>query len=449
MKWLNKLAQLLYSFLCRFRYVVRPTVKKDLEYLYPGENQEKLCQSYYAGKIEKSLLIMAAGCILAIFLAVKAAAERSLEQGNVLKRRDFSSDSQKVTVEADYDGRRDRFEFLLEPYGLSPEETEAYYREFCEMLPQLIAGTNPSLQEVTDNLKLLERYDNYPFLVEWRSADIDCITSTGVVKPGEQEREVILTAYISYGEQEWKEFLTVKVLSESLTLEEQWHRELERQLLETEENTRAEEYLCLPETISGMPIKWQREVDDYSVVLGVGALFVSGLVFLLGDRDLHASLEQQRECMKREYPDIVHKLALYLGAGMTVKGAFQKVAVNYEQYKASGGTGNSPICEQMIYTCRELKSGVSEAVAYERFGRRTGLQEYIRLSTLLTQNLKKGSGSLLVRLREEADKALTERIQAGKKLGEEASTKLLLPMAMMLAVVMIMVILPAFSSMGL
>ena len=449
MRWLNKPAQLLYTFLYRFRQVVRPAVRKDLEYLYPGENQEELCRSYYVGKIEKSMAILSAGCILAIFLAVKAAGERRLEQGNALQRKDFSSDSQKVTVEADYDGRRDMFEFLLEPYGLSPEETEMYYREFCEMLPQLIVGTNPSLQEVTDDLKLLERYDGFPFSVEWRSADIDCVTSAGAVRPGEQERDVLLTAYISYGEQEWKEFLTVKVLSETLTLEEQQHRELEKQLLDSEESSRTEEYMFLPETISGMPVKWQRAVDDYSVMLGVGAFFFSGLVFFLGDRDLHARLEKQREYMKREYPDIVHKLALYLGAGMTVQGAFQKVAVDYEQYRVSGGTRNSAVCEQMIYTCRELKSGVSEGTAYERFGRRTGLQEYIRLSTLLTQNLKKGSGSLLIRLREEADKALTERIQTGKKLGEEASTKLLLPMVMMLAVVMIMVILPAFSSMGL
>jgi pilus assembly protein TadC len=102
----------------------------------------------------------------------------------------------------------------------------------------------------------------------------------------------------------------------------------------------------------------------------------------------------------------------------------------------------------MLYTCRELKSGVSEGNAYEHFGKRTGLQEYIRLCTLMTQNLKKGSASLVPRLREEVDKSLTERIRMGRKLGEEAATKLLVPMVMMLAVVMVMVMLPAFSSMG-
>ena len=38
---------------------------------------------------------------------------------------------------------------------------------------------------------------------------------------------------------------------------------------------------------------------------------------------------------------------------------------------------------------------------YENFGKRTGVREYVRLSTFLTQNLKKGSSTLLQQLKEE------------------------------------------------
>ena len=100
----------------------------------------------------------------------------------------------------------------------------------------------------------------------------------------------------------------------------------------------------------------------------------------------------------------------------------------------------------MVYTCRELLSGVSEGAAYEHFGRRTGLQEYIRLSTLLMQNLKRGNGTLLERLQEETQKANEERLQQGRKLGEEAGTKLLVPMVLLLAVVMIVLMIPAFAA---
>lgn len=75
------------------------------------------------------------------------------------------------------------------------------------------------------------------------------------------------------------------------------------------------------------------------------------------------------------------------------------------------------------------------------------MQEYIRLTTLLTQNLKRGNSSLLERLREEADKVSEERLQRIRKLGEEAGTSLLVPMVMMLGVVMVIIMIPAFMTM--
>ena len=92
--------------------------------------------------------------------------------------------------------------------------------------------------------------------------------------------------------------------------------------------------------------------------------------------------------------------------------------------------------------------GVPEGAAYESFGKRTGVREYVRLSTFLTQNLKKGSSTLLQQLKEESVQAEELRIQNARKLSEEAATKLLLPMVMLLVVVMVMIIVPAFSNAG-
>jgi pilus assembly protein TadC len=203
----------------------------------------------------------------------------------------------------------------------------------------------------------------------------------------------------------------------------------------------------LPESWQGQKLSWTYKVKDNGPVLWISAMFVAILIYLLADKDLHDEVEQRKLLMKREYPDVVHKLVLYLGAGMTIRGTFHKVAEEYEQSRVEG-KGQCPVYEEMLHTCRELKSGMSEAVAYEHFGKRTGLQEYVRLSTLLTQNLKKGNNTLLQRLREEATKASIERIQYAKRLAEEAVTKLLIPMVLMLLVVMLMIMIPAFSSVG-
>ena len=94
-----------------------------------------------------------------------------------------------------------------------------------------------------------------------------------------------------------------------------------------------------------------------------------------------------------------------------------------------------------------MKNGVSESAAYENFGKRCGLPCYIKLGTMLSQNLQKGSRGLVGILEKEAVSALEERKNAAKKLGEQAGTKILFPMIMMLGVVMAALIVPAFMNM--
>ena len=135
-----------------------------------------------------------------------------------------------------------------------------------------------------------------------------------------------------------------------------------------------------------------------------------------------------------------------MGAGLTIRSAFERIAEDYGMEQAEGGESR-PACEEILYTCRELRTGIAEAEAYERFGRRCGVQEYIRLGAMLSQNLKKGSTALLMRLREENDNAIREQINRSRQIGEEASTKLLVPMVMMLGIVMVIIMIPAFGTM--
>lgn len=175
-------------------------------------------------------------------------------------------------------------------------------------------------------------------------------------------------------------------------------------------------------------------LKNTSLYVGAFVLLLTIVLFFLMDRDLHQEMEKQKKAWQFIYPDIVHKLVLYLGAGLSIRGCFEKLSKEY------------PIA---LYTSREIAMGVSEPRAYENFGKRTGILEYIRLGTLLSQNLKRGNTTLLIRLEEEAYKASKDRVQKAKKLGEEAGTKLLFPMALYLLVVMLMIMVPAFQGLEL
>ena len=68
------------------------------------------------------------------------------------------------------------------------------------------------------------------------------------------------------------------------------------------------------------------------------------------------------------------------------------------------------------------------------------------LATLLIQNLQKGSRQMGEMLEKESVEAWDDRKRKAKVLGEAATTKLLLPMVLMLGVVMAIIMLPACLS---
>ena len=134
---------------------------------------------------------------------------------------------------------------------------------------------------------------------------------------------------------------------------------------------------------------------------------------------------------------------LLIGAGLTVRGTWERIVREYEKRQGQ----RHYVYEEMALSLREMDCGMSEARAYELFGKRTGLLSYMKFCTLIVQNLRKGSEDLLHLLDFEVADAFHQRKEDAKELGEKAGTKLLLPMAMMLVLVFAMILYAAFQSM--
>lgn len=446
-----KMAVYVYKKICIRKWPLFSSVQveRDLSVLHPGEGKEHLKAHYYIKKISFSLAILLVGTLFGVFAKYNVQSNMILDKEGRVIRGNYKEGSVKVRLEAEYGDRKNgSFQIEVAPLQLTDVEAEILWEEFWDRLPEYILGENKSIDRISYDLILEERYGDYPFLLEWESRSPAVVGSTGRVYPAEQPIEVEMAVKMIYGGRAWEEILCLKVVPEELSDEKRFQEELEDFLIQSEYENRREEAWELPREWRGQAVNWQLDAEDYSVVLWMLAIVTAISVYRMSDYDLHRQLEQRKKQMWKDYPDIVHKLALYIGAGMTIRGAFQKVAGEYgRQGKGEEFHCVHPVYEEMLYACREMHSGISEAAAYEHFGKRTGLQEYIRLSTLLIQNLKKGNRTLLERLREEADKAGMERLQSCKRLGEEAGTKLLVPMVLMLAVVMVMIMAPAFSAM--
>ena len=147
--------------------------------------------------------------------------------------------------------------------------------------------------------------------------------------------------------------------------------------------------------------------------------------------------------MLLSYPEMVSKLTLLLGSGMSMASAWEKVVLTYQKQLKQGRTKEKAVYQEMLITYHEMKDGVGEQRAYLRFGERCYLQPYRKFASLLTQNLRKGQRELATLLENEVTEAFEIRKNHAKKAGEEAGTKLLLPMMIMLLLVMVVILVPA------
>ena len=396
-------------------------VAKDLECLFPAASKEEVKEIYYVRKWELILKIVLVGTLLCLGMRIS-----SVLNGGVLgeiPREESGQGDRNMLVEATVGTQTRELTLNIEERQLRKEEQELLLEECIEVIGlRLESG---EWKDESGEWVLPEEMAEYPFEILWRNR-----------APNELE------AFFYYGEEMYRH--TFFVSAEEGTAEEPLEKRLLREVRELNESTVYEEKYVLPTELDGVPVVWQEVSEDNSILFFILMILVVVAIYFLKDRDLHQEWNQKRLRMKVSYPMVLSKFVLYMGAGLSVRGCFLRIAE--EGAKKECETTGAEIYQEMFYAGQELNAGVSEGLVYERFGMRTGLEEYTRFTTMLIQNLKKGNAVLLERLKEECRKAQTENIHIRKRMGEEAQTKLLMPMVMMMAIVMLLVMVPAFSS---
>jgi len=414
------------------------SIMKKLEFLYPSEDSGKLYREFCIRRIKLTLVTVLAGMILGCFMKISAVNNRSIPDLS-FERNEWDGKKQKLELYAISDEGKLEIDVTLDPRIPGTAELDHYSERLEEEIPLLIRGDNPDTDHVSTDLILSEKYEGYPFKCVWRSSDPARISAYGGRVDASEEGTVILTLEYSYGSYAGCMDIPVRVVCPGMTGQQAFETDLEKYLTESQDESREEKVWNLPAVYSGSDLTWEYRVDDDSgLLMGVFAT-VGVAVYLAAGKDLTSRSDKKTENLRRSYPKILRQLALYTGAGMTVKAAFTRIAEDGPKQN------DECVYEEMRIACLEMNRGISESLCYERFGKRTGLGEYIKLSGLLSQNLKRGSAGFAARLKEEAFLSMHERLLESRKAGEKAQTKLLAPMMIMLAVVMVMIMIPAMT----
>jgi len=168
---------------------------------------------------------------------------------------------------------------------------------------------------------------------------------------------------------------------------------------------------------------------------GVFAAAVLLLAFHIPDRAMDERIKKRSFYIQYDFPDFLNKLVLLINAGMTVNRAWEKIVCDRKLL--------TPLYEELNTAYLEIKNGKPEAAAYEDFARRCRVKEITKFITAIIQNLKKGNGELVALLKLQSNECWQLRKNMARKLGEEASTKLVLPLMIMFVGILVIVVLPA------
>ena len=345
--------------------------------------------------------------------------------------------SRKEAFEVRLQGEKEKTEVEIDvaEQQYSPEEIREMFARVSRKMDRLILGENKSLDRIEQDMVLLTKIPDAPVEVSWELDRYDVLNVRGEIQQDNLKEElrqegileegtlVDLRAVLTYSENENEQALyecTACIYPRTLSEEAQNASRMEGEIRKQEEKSRDSREWKLPDMLLGKEASYYRKMNSRGMTLIAMAALVGVLLYALKLQNQGKEKEQRRQQMLLDYPEIVNKMTLFIGAGMTVKRAWQKIVEDYERQKEN--LGERYAYEEMKRTCHEMKSRVTEADCYENYGRRCEVQVYIRFGALLSQNLRKGTKGMTQILKQESLQAFEERKARARRLGEEAGT---------------------------
>lgn len=418
-------------------------VKGNMEFLNPGKNIKEEIETYNKKKIRIILLIIFLFNTISLLANLQIKLSNDKELLTVLNRPVKGNKTYELSVRIEELLDNVNLVIQVEETWMSKEEVKEYFKEGYEYLKEVILGENPSFDEVNFNLYFPSNIPDTDIEVTWETENYQYIDGFGNIKVSDINEEIptYVRAILKYKEYKEEFDFHVKLVPEKLDEANKVLKDLNKIIFDEEKKQREDNKLILPTDINGKAIEFHegRKEEGHNFLLF--GFLIAMVIYILHDAKLAEEMQVKNKVLVNTYPEIVSKLTLLMSAGMTIGKSWERIVFEYKKK----GIHNYAY-EEMEATYYEIQKGISEGNAYGVFGKRCRLHPYIKLGGLLEQNLKRGNRNLEHLLREEVKDAFEDRKSRARKLGEEASTKLLMPMFLMLAVVLIICMAPAFMT---
>lgn len=388
----------------------------------------------------------------------------------------------KLHVDAENLARDMEFSVSVSSRKYEKEEADAKFLEKLEELQGSILGENESFEKINSKLNFIQDLgdgikasyafepkvkrdsdvistksdiEDFNYYVRYRNL----IDGNGNVKNEDFKQDEFCTGYIEIqlgteikgkeGTYRSEKFLLpVKVISRPLTPLESFKVAFSKEIIEKDKETISDDTIKLPKVVNDFKISYKEKRNLTFLLMPFIGVLVAVLLEARDKEKERDRLKKRKRRLEIDYTQIITKILLYVSSGMTIRNSMMRLAEQYQKTKDVEKKNEERVAyEELIIVRNKLSSGYSEVRAYEEMAKNINMRTYTRFLNIIIQSIKNGNKELKNILNMEVQDALYERKQHAKKLGEEAATKLVLPLMMMLAVIMVIIMVPAFMGM--
>ena len=403
---------------------------------------KKYLRQIFQDKI-KYWLIATAGFVLFIICSTFL---KQSNQSNYIVRPYVDEDDTEVKIEVEglLEGSQ-KIEIPVSKRVYSQEEAKEAIKKGMDEILKILPGENTSLQNITTNLNPVSELSDLGLSVKWDFGDGDIIDIQGNVDNENlsESVDIDISVDISYESYEESYVIPARVLPKPLSADESLIKRFKDYISSADKKAVGEAGFYLPESFEGKKLVYHLEDSMNFHLIWIMGIIVAILLYLREKNGDRQKLEKRKRELLKDYPDIVSKLIVFIGAGLSVRQSWEGIVKDYESENKEKRYAKRYAYEEMSKSLARLKTGTQENIVYKDFGRSCLLRQYMKLASLLEQNRKSGISGLSTLLNMEAQSAWEERLNLAKREGEELNTKLLLPLFMMLLIVMMMIVVPA------
>lgn len=197
----------------------------------------------------------------------------------------------------------------------------------------------------------------------------------------------------------------------------------------------------LPLRLSGGErVTWKRCHQTHTALLLLLTLGLALLIFRSRLTPLRKLQNARQRSVLRHLPTFINQLSLLLNAGLILNRAFEKTV---EQSLGDPSLENDYFHRNMRQICLSVRNTNSPMHReLQRFAAESGVSELIRISNIIADNVSKGA-ALNEKLEQEAEALWASRKAGSEERGRLAETKMTLPLAIFLCVLIIITVAPA------